>query len=186
MRIGKYTYIVGGESSINVKKWEPSGEILIGNFCSIAGGLEIFTGGNHRTDWFTTFPFGHIYQDRFNKFNGKGHPVTNGNVVIGNNVWIGEDVTILSGVTIGDGAVVGAKSVVTKNVEPYHIVGGNPAKVIRKRFSEGVIDKLLEIKWWYWDDHIINEFSDILCSDNFEELCKKYEAFKVNRTTISS
>lgn len=182
MHIGKYTYIVGGESNIKVKEWEPKGEIIIGNFCSIAGSLEIFTGGNHRTDRFTTYPFGHVYQDRFNKFNGNGHPTTNGDIVIGNDVWIGESVTILSGITIGDGAVVGAKSVVTKDILPYHIVGGNPAKVIRKRFSDDVINKLLEMKWWYWDDHIINEFCDTLCSDNFEELCRRYDALKANGT----
>lgn len=83
-------------------------------------------GGNHRTDWLTTYPFGHIHKDIFTNFSGVGHPATKGSVVIGNDVWIGTNVTIMSGVSIGDGAVIANNSHVVKDVLPYSIVGGNP------------------------------------------------------------
>jgi acetyltransferase-like isoleucine patch superfamily enzyme len=167
MKVGKYTY---GTGNITVHNFGERSELKIGKFCSIASNVEVFTGGNHRIDWFTTYPFGHIHKDIFDKFNGEGHPATNGDVVIGNDVWIGTGVTIMSGITIGDGAVIAAKSVVVKDVEPYSIVGGNPAKFIKKRFSDEVINKLLELKWWDWNDKDINDKASLLCSDNVKEL----------------
>ena len=119
--------------------------------------------------WVTTYPFGHINQGVFNKFNGQGHPTSKGNVVIGNDVWIGANVTIMSGITIGDGAVIANNSHVVRSVEPYTIVGGNPAKLIKYRFSKEQIEKLLEIKWWYWDDAKINNLCPLLCSGNIDE-----------------
>lgn len=98
------------------------------------------------------------------------HPKSNGDVIIGNDVWIGYGATLMSGVKVGDGAVIAANSVVTKNVEPYTIVGGNPAKVIRKRFEKEVIEKLLKIQWWNWDDSKINKNLKFLCSDNLNEI----------------
>jgi acetyltransferase-like isoleucine patch superfamily enzyme len=92
-------------------------KLTVGNFCSIGNSVNIYLGGNHRTDWVTTYPFGHILQEKFDAFNGKGHPATKGDVVIGNDVWIGDNVTIMSGVTIGDGAVIANNSHVVKNVE---------------------------------------------------------------------
>lgn len=146
--------------------------LYIGNFCSISQNVKILLGGNHRTDWVTTYPFGHINKDIFNKFDGIGHPLTNGDVVIGNDVWIGESAKIMSGVTIGDGAVIANNSHVVKNVEPYSIVGGNPAKFIKYRFTPEQIEKLLQIKWWYWDDEKINEFTPLLCNNNIDEFIK--------------
>ena len=125
---------------------------------------------SHRIDWFTTYPFGHINQDTFNSFDGVGHPQTKGDVIIGNDVWIGSNVTIMSGVKIGDGACIASHSVVTKNVEPYTVVGGNPAKVIKKRFNNDVINKLLELKWWDKEDDEINSLIPILCSNNLDKL----------------
>ena len=139
--------------------------LRVGNFCSIAKDVTIFLGGNHRTDWVTTYPFGHIHKELFNTFDGNGHPATNGDVTIGNDVWIGYNVTIMSGVTIGDGAVIAANSHVVKNVEPYTIVGGNPAKHIKYRFTPEQIEKLLEIKWWFWEDDKINKFIPLLCNN---------------------
>ena len=127
-------------------------------------------GGNHNSDWVTTYPFGHINQNIFNTFNGQGHPATKGDGIIGNDVWIAANVTIMSGVTIGDGAVIANNSHVVKNVEPYSLVGGNPAKLIKYRFTPEQIAKLLEIKWWEWDDEKINTFLPLLCNsdiDNF-------------------
>jgi acetyltransferase-like isoleucine patch superfamily enzyme len=141
----------------------------IGQFCSIAGNVNVYLGGSHRTDWVTTYPFGHIHQNLFDKFDGSGHPKTNGDVVIGNDVWICENVTIMSGINIGDGAVIAANSHVVKNVEPYSIVGGNPAKLIKYRFTPLQIENLLKIKWWNWDIEKINKFTPLLCNENIDE-----------------
>jgi acetyltransferase-like isoleucine patch superfamily enzyme len=164
MLIGKYTY---GNPAIY---WTNNdAKCTIGNFCSIASNVRIYLGGNHRTDWVTTYPFGHIHQNIFNKFNGAGHPSTKGDVIIGNDVWIGDNVTIMSGVTIGDGVVIANNSHVVKHAEPYSLIGGNPAKFIKYRFSPQQIEKLLEMKWWYWDDEKINKFTPLLCNNNIDE-----------------
>ena len=164
---GKHTY---GNPIIH--SWGENAKLVVGNFCSIASNCNVYLGGNHRTDWVTTYPFGHINQNIFNNFNGVGHPSTKGDVIIGNDVWIGDNVTIMSGVTIGDGAVIANKSHVIKNVEPYSIVGGNPAKLIKKRFTKEQIDKLLEIKWWNWDDSKINIFTPLLCNQDIDNFIK--------------
>ena len=161
-KIGKHTY---GLDDIKIGWGNGQNVLNIGAFCSIAS-CTIFLGGNHRSDWFTTYPFGHIHQNIFNSFNGEGHPSSNGNVNIGNDVWIGSNVTIMSGITIGDGSIIAANSHVVKNVDPYSIVGGNPAKLIKYRFSEEEIINLLKIKWWDWDDDKINANCNIMCSDN--------------------
>jgi len=158
---GKYTY-----GTPNIIWSNPNAECVIGNFCSLGANINIYLGGNHRTYWITTYPFGHINTHIFNTFNGEGHPSTKGNVIIGNDVWIGNNVTIMSGVTIGDGAVIANNSHVVKNIEPYTINGGNPSKLIKYRFDKTMIDKLLEIKWWYWSDEKINENIKNLCSNN--------------------
>jgi len=167
MIFGKHTY--GYCPNLH---FQDDRKLIVGNFCSIANNVHIYLGGNHRTDWVTTYPFGHIYQDIFNSFDGKGHPSTKGDVIIGNDVWIGDNVTIMSGVTIGDGAVIANNSHVVKNVEPYSIVGGNPAKLIKYRFKKEQIEKLLLIQWWNWDDEKINRFVPLLCNDNIDEFIK--------------
>lgn len=170
MSYGKYTY---GNPTIY---WDdPNAKLFIGNFCSIGNDVSIYLGGNHRTDWITTYPFGHIYKDRFNIFDGKGHPCTKGDVNIGNDVWIADNVTIMSGVTIGDGVVIASNSHVIKNVEPYSIIGGNPAKLIKYRFTREQIEKLLEIKWWFWDDDKINNFTPLLCNNNIDTFINSVE-----------
>ena len=93
-------------------------------------------------------------------------------MIIGNDVWISANVTIMSGITIGDGAVIAHNSHVVKNVEPYSVIGGNPAKLIKYRFTPEQIEKLLEIKWWNWDDEKINEFTPLLCNNNIDEFIK--------------
>jgi acetyltransferase-like isoleucine patch superfamily enzyme len=165
MSIGKYTY---GDHNLSIHYSDSGAKLIIGNFCSIAGNINIYLGGNHRTDWVTTYPFGHINQHIFNNFNGEGHPATKGDVIIGNDGWIAQNVTIMSGVTIGDGAIIANNSHVVKNVEPYSIVGGNPAKLIRYRFTTEQIKKLLEIKWWDWDDEKINKFTPLLCNEDID------------------
>ena len=95
-----------------------------------------------------------------------------GDTVIGNDVWIGKNVTILPGVHIGDGAIIGANSVVTKDIPAYHIAGGNPCKIIRKRFEDELINYLEEIKWWDWDEKKIFDNLEILCSSDLEKIKK--------------
>jgi acetyltransferase-like isoleucine patch superfamily enzyme len=169
--LGKHTY---GHENIRVYDWGEGKSISIGAFCSLATNIQIFIGGNHRSDWISTYPFGHIHKNTFNEFNGIGHPSSNGDVIIGNDVWIGANSTIMSGITIGDGAIIANNSHVVKNVEAYEIVGGNPARSIRKRFDEPTIEKLLKIKWWNLEDSEINKISPILCSNNMETLFELY------------
>jgi len=160
--VGKYTY-----GSPNVIFENSESNLYIGNFCSIAGGVTIFLGGNHRTDWITTFPFS-SFQDKFPQSNNiKGHPSTKGDVVIGNDVWIGLNAVIMSGVTIGNGAVVATSSVVTKNIGPYEIWGGNPSILIGKRFDEEKIELLEKEQWWNWEEDKILSNTEVLCSTNF-------------------
>lgn len=167
--VGSYTYghngikIIGGH--------DEKTKLIIGKFCSIAEDVVVFLGANHRVDWFTTYPFGHIHENTFRKIKKEhGHPATKGDVIVGNDVWIATNAVIMSGVKVGDGAVIGAYSIVTKDIPPYTIVAGNPAKQIRKRFNDDVINKLLELKWWDKTESEINEISDILCSNDIEKL----------------
>jgi acetyltransferase-like isoleucine patch superfamily enzyme len=173
--IGRFTY---GTENLKIEQWNEGAALSIGAFCSIAPNITIFLGGNHRTDWITTFPFGHIYQDALGGTNIIGHPATKGDIVIGNDVWIGAGVTIMSGLTIGDGAVLSANSCVVKDVPPYHIVGGNPAKLIKQRFNIDIIDILLQLKWWDLPLDNIKNITQILSSkpDRGEllELLKTY------------
>ena len=175
IEVGRYTYGLGDDRA-NVLSWKMDNghKCKVGNFCSIARGCTIFLDGNHRVDWVSTYPFGHIHKDVFNIPGvGKGHPSSKGDVTIGNDVWIGRNSTIMSGVTIGDGAVIAANSHVVKDVLPYSIVGGNPAKFIKFRFSEKQIEQLLEIKWWNWDDDKIKKYTPLLCSDSIDEFIYK-------------
>ena len=164
MSYGRHTY-----GRIQTHSWNEGAKLRVGNFSSIASNVHVYLGGNHRFDWVTTYPFGHTNKHIFDKFDGKGHPATKGDVVIGNDVWLGENVTIMSGVHIGDGAVIANNSHVVKNVEPYSLVGGNPAKLIKYRFNPEQIKKLLEIKWWDWDDTKINNSTQLLCNENIDE-----------------
>lgn len=167
MSRGKYTY---GRPLLYYA--DSGATYRCGNFCSIAENVTIYLGGNHRMDWVTTYPFGHIFTDTFNSFNGAGHPSTKGDVVIGNDVWIGNNVTIMSGITIGDGAVIANGSHVVKSVEPYSIVGGNPATHIRYRFSKEQIEALLKIQWWNWEDEKINRHVPLLCGGNIDKFIR--------------
>lgn len=170
MSVGKYTY---GVKNIKIH-FPTAAKLIIGSFCSIAANIQIYLGGNHRSDWITTFPFGFVNKTIFNTFNGKGCPRSNGNVVIGNDVWICENVIIMSGVSIGDGAIIANNSHVVKDVEPYSIVGGNPAKIIKYRFTKNQIDSLLKIKWWEWDDEKINKNAPLLCSTDIDQFINNH------------
>ncbi|WP_310538591.1 CatB-related O-acetyltransferase [Phenylobacterium sp.] len=143
--IGRFTY---GTEHVSARQWGEGATLRIGSFCSFASSVIIFLGGNHRSDWATTFPFGHAYPEQLGGSEIVGHPHTNGDVTIGDDVWVAHGVTIMSGVTIGSGAVLAVNATVIKDVAPYQIVGGNPAKPIRQRFSDEVVALLLELRWW--------------------------------------
>lgn len=147
--------------------------VIVGKYCSIATGVSIMTGGEHRVDWVTTYPFSAIWPDVAGHI--PGHPKTKGNVIIGNDVWIGMNVFILSGVTIGDGAVIGAGALVSKDIPPYAIVGGNPAKLIRYRFDPQTIKKLLSIAWWNWSDEEIIKAMPLLLSNDISSFVNQYQ-----------
>lgn len=163
--IGEYTY-----GNPKVYDWDEGTTLKIGKFTSIAENVTILLGGNHRMDWVTTYPFSALTTTWPEAGNISGHPQSKGDVIIGNDVWIGFGSTILSGVNIGDGAVIAARSLITKNVPPYSIVGGVPAKIIKLRFSEDIIKKLLKLSWWNWSDKKIRLHISILCSNNITKL----------------
>lgn len=128
-----------------------------------------FSGGGHRLDWATTFPFPGLKE--WPEAKGiEGYQPSRGDVTIGNDVWIGYGVTILSGVTVGDGAVLGAGAVMTRDVEPYAIVAGNPALAIGKRFDEETIRRLLALAWWDWPVEKVRANMRALCSGDLELL----------------
>jgi virginiamycin A acetyltransferase len=141
--IGSYTY---GRPTIF--EWGEGACLEIGKFCSIADKVNIFLGGYHRSDWASTYPFNKILPFKNIAHNIHGHPSSKGNVIIGNDVWIGYGATILSGIKVGSGSIIGAYSVVTKDVLPYEIVAGNPARHIRFRFDDLIINNLMKIEWW--------------------------------------
>jgi len=166
--IGNYTY---GKPSVLFENDQAN--LIIGKFCSIAEGVTIFLGGNHRVDWISTYPF-NVFKQQFPKGKGiVGHPSTKGDVIIGNDVWIGRNATLMSGITIGNGAVIGTEALITKNIGDYEIWAGNPAKFIKKRFTDEQINKLNEMSWWDFDLTEISQNIDSLCSDNIQEFIKK-------------
>ncbi len=143
-------------------------KIIIGKFCQIATGVRfIMNGSNHSMDGFSTYPFkvfGKIWAGTPMNVNNKG------DTVIGNDVWIGNSATIMQGINIGHGSIIGTNSLVTKNVEPYSIVGGNPAKVIRRRFDEKTINFLLDLAWWDWSIEQITKKITAIATGDLEAL----------------
>jgi virginiamycin A acetyltransferase len=154
--VGDFTYYDDFEDVHNFEKQVKyhfdfiGDKLVIGKFCMIASGVTfIMNGANHLTDAISTYPFAIFGHGWENAMQGKSYP-TKGDTIIGNDVWIGYKATIMAGVKVGDGAIIAANATVTKDVAPYAIVGGNPAKEIRKRFDETQIAALLRIKWWDW------------------------------------
>lgn len=167
--IGRFTY--GNPKIIN---WNDGGKLYIGNFSSIAGGVTIFLGGHHQYGWITTYPFS-AKKNIWPVARLIGKPsFSKGDVVIGNDVLLGHESLIMSGVKIGDGAIVGARALVTKDVPPYAIVAGVPARIIRYRFDTKVINKLLNIKWWNWTEKKIHNEVGMLSSDQVKQFINKY------------
>lgn len=147
-------------------------KLKIGKFCSIACGAKfLFNSANHTMSSLSTYPFPLFYEEwGISKKDVTKSWDNKGNIIIGHDVWIGFEAIILAGVTIGNGAIIGARSVVTKDVPPYTIVAGVPARIVRKRFNEDVIVKLLEIKWWNWSKEKITQNIQAIQSGNIIQL----------------
>lgn len=175
--VGDYTYYDDDGGAEDFEKhvthhYEFIGDkLIIGKFCAIGKGVEfIMNGANHRMNSASTYPF--------NIMGGGWERVTpslkdlpiKGDTVVGNDVWIGQNVTVLPGVHIGDGAIIGANSVVSKDVQPYTVVGGNPIKLIRRRFDDGTTEFLLGLKWWDWSAEKISANLELLCSGDLSKL----------------
>lgn len=154
-----------------VLSWRDGTALEVGSFCSIADNATIMLGGEHRTDWVTTYAFSRLFPEAGGF---KGHPHTKGDVSIGNDVWIGYEALILSGVRVGDGAVVAARSIVTRDVKPYSIVAGNPARHVRFRFDERAVKALEEIAWWDWPMDKIKEAWPLLLANDVEAFIAAY------------
>lgn len=176
--VGRYSYYSGyyhGHSFDECARYllpdEGVDRLLIGSFCSIGSGAAFIMAGNqgHRSDWISTFPF--YWMDQEPAFRGatNGYQPA-GDTVIGNDVWIGTEAIIMPGIKIGDGAAIGARALITRDVAPYAIVGGNPAKEIRKRFDVREIAILLEMRWWDWTDDQLKAAMPLLTSGKIEDL----------------
>ena len=168
---GKYSYHAG----FTIMSWPSDGQkyLHVGNYCSIANGLTVILGGNHMINWVTTYPFGDRFKHIFSARSGNPS-YSNGDIRIGNDVWIGTNVTLMSGITIGDGAVIAANTHVVKDVPPYAIIGGNPARIIKYRFTPELINALLKIQWWNWPEEKINANIPLMCNDDIDEFVSKH------------
>lgn len=174
--VGDYTYYNDPDDVYNFEKNVLylfdfiNDKLVIGKFCQIATNVRfIMNGANHSMDGISTYPF-----KVFGKNWAEAHMnfVIKGDTIVGNDVWIGNSATIMQGINIGHGAIIGANSVVTKNVEPYTIVAGNPAKVIRQRFESNVIEFLLNLSWWDWPIEKISKNISSISLGDIEQLKK--------------
>lgn len=162
--VGDYTYYDDFEDAMNFEKnvkyhYDFIGDkLIIGKFCMIAPGVTfIMNGANHKIDAITSYPFSLFGNGWEEVIPSLDELPIKGDTVIGNDVWIGTNVTIMPGIHIGDGSIIATNATVTKDVDPYSIVGGNPAKEIRKRFSDEKIEELMKMKWWDWEIDKITE-----------------------------
>jgi len=161
---------------LNIYQWGAENEFLrIGNFVSIANDVKFVLGGNHFYKTMSTFPF------RVKLGLADKEAYSNGMIIVEDDVWIGMNCLILSGVTIGKGSVVAAGSVVTKNVEPYSIVGGNPAKEIKKRFDKSIIDRMKGIDLTHMDLEKVRQYSELLYTDLTEDVLNDIEKTLISR-----
>jgi acetyltransferase-like isoleucine patch superfamily enzyme len=164
------------DRNVNIISWSDDYKIHVGKYCSIGRDCNFFLHANHRPDWITTSSqlWGPVTPEIANLHMGMGHPLCKGDIVVENDVWIGAKSTIMSGVKIHNGSVVGANSVVTKDIPPYAIAVGNPAKIVKYRFEERQIDALLKIKWWDWTEDRIKTEAMLMWSDKIDEFIDKH------------
>ncbi|WP_250295680.1 CatB-related O-acetyltransferase [Wolbachia endosymbiont of Oedothorax gibbosus] len=182
--VGDYTYYDDPEDIYNFEKNVLylfdfiKDKLIIGKFCQIATGVRfIMNGSNHAMDSISTYPF-KIFGKSWNF--ASMNVASKGDTIIENDVWIGNSVTIMPGVKISNGTIIGTSALVTKDVEPYAIVGGNPAKCIRKRFDDKTIDFLLQLEWWNWPIEKITENLGAITTGDLETLKKIYEEEKLD------
>ena len=176
--VGDFTYIADSQFESHVTHhYEWNGDrLVIGKFCQIAAGVEfVMNGANHQMNAVSTFPFYTLEGWEMEPPSPEDMPLK-GDTVIGNDVWIGQNAVILPGVIIGDGAIIGANSVVGKDVGPYTIAVGNPAKVLRKRFDDELIDLLLAFKWWDKEIEEINALIPLLTCSDLEKVKRELRA----------
>lgn len=176
--MGDFTYIADSDFESHVTHhYDFIGDkLIIGKFCQIAAGVEfVMNGANHQMNAATTYPF-YIFGTWEQPAPAQSDLPLKGDTVIGNDVWIGQNATILPGVHIGDGAIIGANSVVASDVAPYTIVAGNPAKLIRKRFDDELIDLMLKFKWWDKSVEEINSLIPILTCSDMEKMKAELKA----------
>lgn len=175
--VGEYTYYDDANGAEHFEDhvthhYEFLGDkLIIGKFCAIAKGIEfVMNGANHWMCSVTTYPF-NIMGNGWETSTPKPDDLPfKGDTVVGNDVWIGQNVTVMPGVHIGDGAIIAASSVVTKDIPAYRIAGGNPCKIIRKRFDDDLIEYLLNLQWWNWPSKKIFKNLDTLCSGDFKKI----------------
>lgn len=163
------------DRNVNIISWSDDYKIFLGKYNSIGRDCNFFLHANHRHDWVTTSSqlWGPVSPDIAELHMVMGHPSCKGDIIIENDVWVGAKSTIMSGVKIHNGAVVGATSTVTKDVPPYAIVAGNPAKIIKYRFDEKQIESLLKISWWNWTEDRIKTNAMLLWSNKIDEFIEK-------------
>ena len=170
--VGDYTYFADVDFETHVTHhYDFNGDkLIIGKFCQIAAGVNfIMNGANHQMNSVSTYPF-YIFEGWEQEIPSLSKMPLKGDTIVGNDVWIGQNVTIMPGVHIGDGAIIELNSVISKNVEPYTVVAGNPAKVIRKRFDDELIELMLELKWWDKSTEEIENLIPILTDNNIEKI----------------
>lgn len=172
----------GSYGDLQIVDYGEGARFSMGAYCSVASNCKVLLGGGHRIDWATTYPFS-VMEPTLAKI--KGHPISRGDVRIGNDVWLASGVTILSGVTIGDGAVVMAGAVVTRDVRPYAIVGGVPARETGRRFDEATIARLLAIAWWDWPHERIVRLGELMLSDDIEKFLATAEHELLRNPAVS-
>jgi virginiamycin A acetyltransferase len=176
IEVGEFTYYddPGGPEAFlaNVRyHFDFRGDrLVIGRYCALATGVTfVMNGGNHRTAGVSTFPFP-IFEAWRGRWDGEMDFPTRGDTVVGNDVWVGYDALVMPGVRIGDGAIVATRSVVTADVPPYAVVGGNPARVIRTRFDEATVERLLRIRWWDWPPERVAEAIPLISGADVDAL----------------
>ena len=166
--VGRHSFF--GEA-VQLRTWTPEERIVIGSFCSVADGASIMTGGHHRSDLPSTFPFDYY-------FLGRRRPhrtyMTTPDTTLGNDVWVGQQASICGGARVGSGAVVANRAVVMSDVPAYAVVAGNPARVVRYRFSRPVIERLERIAWWDWPDEVIRQHVEWFYRP-IQEFCDRFD-----------